>query len=155
MARQSAPCSSALGTTPVMTLLAPALAKEGFSTETAVFAVATIPIVSMPGRLGFGWFGDLLDKKKLLAACFALQALALLLLGATTSIPMLVVFIAVYGSASGGSGPLRTVLQVDYFGTRSMGTIQGVLQAFTFIDAIVAPLFVGIVVDATGSYRPA
>lgn len=144
-----------LGTTPIMTLLVPALLKEGFALETAVMAAAAIPIVSMPGRLCFGWWGDYWDKKKLLAACFTLQAIGLLVLATTTSNILLAIFVLVYGSASGGSGPLRTALQVDYFGTKAMGTIQGLLQGFTFIDALLAPIFVGLTVDMLGTYRPA
>ena len=144
-----------LGTTPIMTLLIPALLKEDFPIETAVLAAAAIPIVSIPGRLCFGWWGDYLNKRKLLAACAALQALALLVLAGTAATPLLIVFVVLYGSASGGSGPLRTALQADYFGTKAMGTIQGLLQGFTFVDALLAPVFVGLTVDLVGSYRPA
>jgi len=144
-----------LGTTPIMTLLIPALLKEDFPIETAVLAAAAIPIVSIPGRLSFGWWGDYLNKRKLLAACFVLQALGLLVLAGTTAIPALILFVLLYGTASGGSGPLRTALQADYFGTKAMGTIQGMLQGLTFVDALLAPVFVGITVDLLGSYRPA
>ena len=144
-----------LGTTPIITLLVPALLKEGIPLDTAVFAVAAIPIVSIPGRLTFGWWGDYFDKPKLLAACFVLQALGLLVLASSNSLPVLALFVLVYGSASGGSMPLRTALQADYFGTRSMGAIQGLLQASSVLDAIVAPVFVGITADRLGSYRPA
>jgi len=59
-----------LGTTPIMTLLIPGLLKEGFPIETAVLAAGAIPLVSIPGRLCFGWWGDYLNKQKLLAASF-------------------------------------------------------------------------------------
>ena len=36
-----------------------------------------------------------------------------------------------------------------------MGTIQGLTQLFSFFDNVVGPLFVGWVVDRTGSYRAA
>lgn len=36
-----------------------------------------------------------------------------------------------------------------------MGTIQGLLQGSTFVDALLAPVFVGMTVDLLGSYRPA
>ncbi len=144
-----------LGTTPIMTLLVPALLKEDFPIETAVLAAAAIPIVSIPGRLCFGWWGDYLNKQKLLVACFALQAVGLLVLAGTVSTPVLILFVLLYGTASGGSGPLRTALQADYFGTKAMGTIQGLLQGSTFVDAVLAPVFVGVTVDLLGSYRPA
>lgn len=144
-----------LGTTPIMALLVPALLKEDFPIETAVLAAAAIPLVSIPGRLSFGWWGDYLNKQKLLAACVALQALGLLVLAGTVSTPALIIFVLLYGTASGGSGPLRTALQADYFGTKAMGTIQGLLQGSTFVDALLAPVFVGMTVDLLGSYRPA
>ena len=144
-----------LGTTPIMTLLVPALQKEGFSQEVAVLAAGAIPLVSLPGRLLFGWWGDFIDKKKLLATCFTLQAMGMLLLSFVNSTPLLIAFVLLYGSATGGSNPLRTAIQVDYFGTRAMGSIQGMLQSSAIIDGMVAPVLVGFTVDLLGSYRPA
>ena len=61
----------------------------------------------------------------------------------------------IYGSASGGSNPLRVALQADYFGTRAMGSIQGMLQSSAIVDGLIAPVIVGITVDMLGTYRPA
>ena len=144
-----------LGTTPIMTLLVPALLREGFSLQVAVLAAGAIPLVSLPGRLFFGWWGDFIDKKKLLAACFTLQAAGLLLLSGVNSTPLLILFVLIYGSASGGSNPLRVALQADYFGTRAMGSIQGMLQSSAIVDGLIAPVIVGITVDMLGTYRPA
>ena len=144
-----------LGTTPVMTLLVPSLLRQNVATPTALILASSLPLLSLPWRLIVGWLGDYFDKRLLLGVCYLFSAVSLLCLANGSSLLWLILFAIAYSIGFGGPNPLRPALQADYFGTKAMGTIQGLTQLFTFFDNVVGPLFVGWIVDRTGSYRSA
>lgn len=144
---------SNLGTTPAIVLLVPALTNVGFSTETAALAAAAIPLVSLPGRVGLGWWGDYVDRRLLMAGCYALQAMGMALLALISSELSLVAFVLVFSTGFGGPIPLRPALQAEHFGMESMGSIQGLLQFIATLGGFLGPIAVGQMVDVTGSYR--
>lgn len=142
-----------LGSTPVMTLLVAGLLVDGIEPSMAFMTFASIPLVSIPGRLVFGWWGDKFDKRKVIAFSYTMQAIGLIILANATSPLLLAAFVLTYASSSGGTGTLTTSLQVDFFGTRAMGSVHGLLQGFAILDTMVAPIFVAFLADLLGSYR--
>ena len=57
-----------------------------------------------------------------------------------------------FGFLWGGSSTMVTVIIGDIFGTRSIGTIMGVLSGGWAIGAAVGPAIGGYIFDASGSY---
>ncbi len=144
-----------MASTPVVILLIPALTNTGIDASTAALASAAIPLFSLPARVMFGWWGDYADKRKLLASCFALQTVGMLILSGISTPLLLAPFVIIFSPGFGGPIPLRPALQADYFGLESMGTIQGLLQFIATIGGVLGPIFVGAMVDLTGTYRTA
>jgi sugar phosphate permease len=59
------------GTTAIVVHEIPALTKAGFSREFAALIVTLTVVLSLGGRLGFGWLADVRDKRLVLApSCF-------------------------------------------------------------------------------------
>lgn len=146
-----------LGTSAVMVHVAPYLESVGFSRTVASLAVTGVTLCSLIGRLGFGWLGDLVAKRHLIAASLALQAVGLFIFAfvRVDMVWLLVLFFLTYAPGYGGPIPLRPALQADYFGTKSLGTIMGLMSTISMVGGLLSPVFAGRVYDVTGSYHQA
>jgi MFS family permease len=116
-------------------------------------ALGGMVFISMIGRLGFGWFGDYVDKRYLFIATYLLQALGILILDNVTSMAMVWVFVVIYGIAYGGAIPLSFSIVGEYFGRKNYATIRGFMQFFLIPATLVGPIYAGLVFDLTGSYH--
>jgi len=116
--------------------------------------VATfLPILSIAGRLGFGWLSDKWTKKYLLAFTLGLQVIGLLAFTYAPSLWSLIAFIIAFGAGYGGSIALTPALTREYFGPNVFGSISGVTLAITGIVGQAGPVFAGWVFDTKGSYH--
>ncbi len=66
---------------------------------------------------------------------------------------LIVLFLLIYGSGYGGAMSLRPVLQADYFGTRSFGTIMGLMSSVSMLGGLASPVIAGWLFDVMGSYH--
>ena len=141
----------------------PALREYEISAWLAASAAGAVAIGDILGRAGIGFVGDRFDKKLLLAGSFLIQMLGVGALATINSdyfgiswglIP-LPVFVIGFGLGFGASIPLRLAILADYFGRRSYGSVVGIASSVSAIFGTIGPLFVGLMFDITGSYRPA
>lgn len=121
---------------------------------TAAFVVSCYSLVSIPGRIVFGWLGDIMDIRNLLVGVFFLQALGLLVLSLMPDLSWTPLYILILAPAYGGSIPLRMSIIGYFYGRKNYGTINGLLQFVDLPGTILGPIFVGWVFDSFGSYRP-
>jgi MFS family permease len=125
----------------------------GVSASVAAGVAATIGGTSMPGRVIMGFAGDRIGNKRAMAICFLILIIALLWLQATRESWMLYLFAAIYGFSHGGFFALISPLVAGLFGTRSQGTLLGiVIFSGTFCGSI-SPILTGRIFDTTGSYQ--
>ncbi len=124
-------------------------------TTTAALAVTGFTLFSLIGRAGFGFLGDSANKRYLLALSLALQTIGIFLLNLVQVDKMwlLVVFLFIFGTGWGAPIPLKPAIQADYFGTRSIGTIMGLLLLTATIGGLASPIIAGWIFDVTGSYH--
>ncbi len=141
------------GTTAIVVHQIPALTATGFSRESAALVVTFTTIISLAGRLGFGWLADLQDKRLVLAGAFLLQALGILIFATVDTWWQLIPFLLVYAPGYGGTIPVRPALQADYFGRRALGSIMGFTFFITSLGTVLGPVFVGWMYDIMESYR--
>jgi MFS family permease len=133
----------------------PALINAQISREVAGTIAASMVISSVVGRLGFGWLGDRLDKRYLLATALLLQVLGLIIFAYTRTVAHAIAFLILYGPGFGGVITLRLTIQGEYFGRKSFGAIQGVMQGIFMAGNILSPVFAGWIYDVHASYQPA
>jgi sugar phosphate permease len=145
---------TSLGTTAIIVHQIPFLTSSaGMSDGLAAASVTAMTMLSLVGRLGFGHLSDVMDKRKVLAASFALAGLSLLLF-ATVHEPWQVLYaIPVFALGFGGLIPVRPAFQAEYFGLRAFGAIQGLVFTISMLGSLVGPVFAGWVYDETESYR--
>jgi sugar phosphate permease len=144
-----------MGASAVSVHIVPYLESVGVSTTVAALSVTGMTACSLAGRLGFGIFGDYANKRRLIAMSIGLQAVGLVFFAFITrdNLWLLIVFLLAYGPGFGGPIPLWPGLQADFFGTKSFGTIMGLLTLVSVIGGLASPVVAGWIFDATGEYR--
>lgn len=124
----------------------------GIAEETAAFALGLMVLASIPGRIFFGWLGDIFPKRFVLATCYSLQALGIFILANAQSIGHVYLFLAVYGPAYGGAIPVYMAMRGEYFGRKAFATIGGITQLILTVPTVTGPIFAGYIYDTSGSY---
>lgn len=134
----------------------PFLEDMGISRQWAALVLGLMTLISVPGRLGFGWLGDIYDKRYMLAICMAFQALGLFVFANLTSSWAtwgIILYLLIFSPAYGGLRPLSGAIRAEYFGRLNFATIQGLSGFISMWANMGGPVFAGYVYDTTGSYR--
>ncbi|MBI2288450.1 MAG: MFS transporter [Chloroflexi bacterium] len=135
--------------------IVPYLESVGVPTAVAATAVTGLTLCSLIGRLGFGFLGDFKNKRHLIAIAIFLQTVGILIFSFINMDRawLIIVFLLIFGPGYGAPIPLRPALQADYFGTRSFGTIMGLMSLISMTGGLASPVVAGWIFDVTGSYR--
>jgi OFA family oxalate/formate antiporter-like MFS transporter len=119
----------------------------------ASLAQMAVPIVSLAGRLGFGWLADYVDKRKVLAVAYLFIAVGIVLMATVQSAWQVPLYLMIFAPGWGGSISVRPALQAEYFGLRAFGGIQGLMYFVGSVGSFTGPVFAGAIYDVTDSYR--
>jgi MFS family permease len=114
---------------------------------------AGIPLLSISGRFGFGWLGDIFEKKYIMAISFGLMALGMLALCYIKLSGMIYVFLLFFSNGFGGMTSLRGALLREYYGRYHFGKYLGIMMGFGACGGIIGPTAAGWVFDRVGSYH--
>ena len=139
----------------VALFLVPLLQERGMSLTTAASMVSIMALVGMPGRVGFGWLGDQFDKRKVLAFCFMMQSIGLILFTSLGGMLGLGFFLTLYAATYAGVNPLIPAIQGEYFGRQYFGTIRGLMTPISMLAVVSGPFIMTLIHDLSGSYEPA
>jgi OFA family oxalate/formate antiporter-like MFS transporter len=137
----------------VVTHIMPYLSSVGMSRTLSGAVTAALPLVSIAGRLGFGWLGDRFDKRLAWAMTFFLISSGVLVFSYIQSFWAMLLFILLFAPGIGGSMVLRGVMVQEYFGMASYGKLLGIVLGFGAIGGIIGPTLAGWVFDTLGSYH--
>jgi sugar phosphate permease len=146
-----------LVTVSVVTHIMPYLSSIGISRSTASLVTSAIPLISIPGRLLFGWWGDRIDRRHLSAAGFVITGIGLLLLCFIDrlGIWLLVPFIILFGFGFGGPVPIQPGMLLERYGRARLGTIIGLCTGIMMVGIMLGPPVAGWIYDTTGRYQNA
>jgi OFA family oxalate/formate antiporter-like MFS transporter len=116
-----------------------------------------MPLVTIAGRLSFGWFGDRFDKRRVTATGMALLGLSMLMFNYVhiAGTWLMITFIIFFGIGYGGQVPMSVALVREYFGRARLGTILGLTTGVAYVGSLVGPPLAGWIYDAYGSYQGA
>ncbi len=125
----------------------------GYSVAAASLVISLVTAFQFGGvALGL-WLGDRYKKRLIAAACMLAHAVGLLLLTYAVSLPMVIVFAALHGTAWGLRGPFMQAMRADYFGRSAIGMILGLSFMIIVVGQVGGPIVPGIFADITGDYR--
>jgi MFS family permease len=131
------------------------LVDRGWSTEAASGLLGISALIGAPARLGMGWLGDLLDKRRLVMGLLLSLALSVLMMGITAEPLIFTPFMVIYSLSYGGLAALKEPIRADYFGTRAFATIQGMSRSVQTVGTFLGPIVAGFLYDMTRSYTVA
>jgi len=142
--------------TSVVTHIMPYYSSIGIKRTSSSLIASAIPLVSIGGRLGFGWLGDRFRKRYMSSVAFAMLCLGMLSFsyigvgGTGLAISFMILFSIGYGGILAILWPLMR----ENFGRRYFGTISGLLMGAASLGGIVGTPLAGWVFDNRGSYQP-
>ena len=119
---------------------------------TAATVVSTYGAVSMGGRLVMGFLGDRLGHKRTMVICLIIAVVGMAWLQAADELWKLYLFAAVYGFSHGGFFTLISPLIAGLFGTRSQGSLLGIVILSGTVGGSIGMTLSGYIFDVTGSY---
>ena len=124
----------------------------GIDRVAAAGAVGLLCAFSIPGRLGFGKLGDIMDKRYVMMMAASLQVVAFAILLKTTNLTMLYIYSSLIGVGVGGLTPILPGLLADYFGRNHFAAIYGASGMVTTLGMMIGPVYGGWIFDTTESY---
>jgi MFS family permease len=141
----------------VLTHVMPYLSSIGISRETSGWVAMALQLMTIAGRLSFGWFGDRFDKRRVTAIGMALLGLSMIMFNYVhaTGIWLMITFIIVFGIGYGGPVPMTAALIREYFGRVRLGTILGLSSGVLYFGSLIGPPLAGWIYDTYGSYQVA
>jgi len=139
----------------VVTHVMPYLSSIGITRVMSSLVASAIPLFSISGRLGFGWAGDRLDKKRVTAGTLVPICLSMLCFeyASTLGAWLLVPFVILFGVGYGGISTMGAPLLREYFGRSRFGTILGLTMGIVQLGSVIGAPLAGWVFDNWGSYQ--
>jgi OFA family oxalate/formate antiporter-like MFS transporter len=139
----------------IITHVMPYLSSISISRATSSLVATAIPLMSIIGRLSFGWFGDKFSKRSVAATSFVMMSCGLSCFAyvSNTGLWLLVPFLVLLGIGYGGTNAILPALGREYFGRTNFGSIYGLMEGIGTIGAIIGPTLAGWAYDSLGSYQ--
>jgi MFS family permease len=137
----------------VITHVMPYLSSVGMPRSTAGLVAGSIPLFSIIGRFGFGWLGDIFDKRYIMSMVLFLISVGTLAFSYVQIRLVIFPFLFLFPLGYGGSMVLRGSILREYFGRDSFGKILGILMGSAAIGSIIGPTLAGWIFDTLGSYH--
>lgn len=125
----------------------------GISQLVAATFISTIGLVSIAGRVLIGIGSDKFGSNNALVFCCALLSISLIWLLFTRTLWGFYLFAIVFGFAYGGEIPLIPMFIGQFFGTRSMAALIGLLLFVSNIGGALGPWVGGKIFDMTMNYQ--
>jgi len=136
----------------VLVHLAPMLSDRGLKAEDAAFIVSILGGSAVAGRLLLGWLLDYLKGAGVAMGALIIAGSGIFLLGHARSFHAAALASLAAGLGMGCEYDLIPYMLKRYFGMRSFSTLYGLSYTMYAIAGGTAPLLLGYVYDATGSY---
>lgn len=139
--------------TTVIIHIMPYLSSIGIPRTNAAYVATAIPLFSLIGRFGFGWLGDIYDKRHILAGTYCLMGAGMLAFAYIHVGWMIFPFLLFFPPAYGGGVTLRGAILSEHFGTASLGRTLGIVMGISAIGGILGPALGGWTFDKLGDYH--
>jgi cyanate permease len=131
------------------------LVDRGWSTAAASSLLGLSAFIGAPARIGSGWLGDLLDKRRLVMGLLVALGASVFLMGWSAEPFIFTSCMIVYSLSYGGLAAIQEPIRADYFGTKAFATIQGMSRSVQTLGTFMGPIIAGFLYDLTKSYTVA
>lgn len=138
-----------------MVHLVPLLTDRGFSAQTAALIVLVAGVTAVIGRIGVGYLLDRFFAPFVAMIFFGAFALGMFILYSGTTGGLVFVAVFLVGLGLGAELDFIPFAISRYFGLHAFGKIYSHTFSVFNLGGVIGPLMMGMVFDATGSYRQA
>lgn len=127
----------------------------GVSAVVAASMVGVASIGNAVGRVFWAWVSDLITRRATLFVMFVLQVLLFWFLPDVTMIYLMTIVTFIVLMCYGGGFGTMPAFAADYFGSKNVGPIYGLMLTAWGTASAVGPLLIAYMRQTTGSYRGA
>jgi OFA family oxalate/formate antiporter-like MFS transporter len=129
-------------------------ARRGIGTSSMVAAgvLSLIGVGSIFGRIAVGAASDRIGTKRVWLFSLVCQVVTMFWLTEAKNVWMLYVFAPLFGFSYGGLVPLIPAIDAEFFGTKNLGAIIGLIGIGATIGGALGPFLGAYMFDLTGSY---
>jgi OFA family oxalate/formate antiporter-like MFS transporter len=122
---------------------------------TAAGLVGIISIANGAGRFLWAWLSDAIGRKRVFLTMFLVQAVAFFFLAHVQTFGMLACLAFIVLLCYGGGFGTMPAFAADFFGSREVGSIYGLMLTAWGFGALFGPTIIAQVREATGHYSAA
>jgi MFS family permease len=137
----------------VMIHLIPYLLDKGFSKDIAASAMTIFALCCALVKIPWGLISERVSVRICIIISYTGCAFGILVLLTSQSVPLVFIYVIIYGASMGADLVLRDLIWADYFGRTFIGTIRGVIMPAYMIALAGGPLFAAWLYDLTGNYQ--
>ena len=122
----------------------------------AVVAASMVGLVSIGNALGrvfWAWVSDLITRRATFFVMFVVQVLLFWFLPSVTAVSLMTMVAFVVLMCYGGGFGTMPAFAADYFGSKNVGPIYGLMLTAWGCASAVGPLLIACMRQTTGSYR--
>lgn len=127
----------------------------GRSAAVAAGLVGIISIANGAGRFLWAWFSDLIGRRWVFLAMFAIQAILFFFMPRIQSFPSFTVVCFVILLCYGGGFGTMPAFAADYFGAENVGSIYGLMLTAWGFAGLFGPMLIASIRQSTGRYSHA
>lgn len=124
----------------------------GVGIAAGALLVSLISIGNAAGRFLWAWLSDAIGRKWVFVTMFVVQVVLFLLLPIIGVYFLFALIAVIIVSCYGGGFGTMPAFAADYFGSRDVGTIYGLMLTAWGVGGVVGPLLISIIIDTTDSY---
>jgi len=124
----------------------------GISPIVAAGATGLLVGISILGRLAGGFLGDRFELRYVAAFACAFQVIALLIFTNTRALPLIYIYVVIFGIAYGTLLSIFPAIIGSYYGRKNFSAIFGIGTGVITLVGATGPAFAGFAFDASGSY---
>jgi OFA family oxalate/formate antiporter-like MFS transporter len=127
----------------------------GVSAVVAASMVGLASIGNAFGRVFWAWVSDLLTRRITFVVMFVLQVLLFWFLPSISGVALMTILSFVVLMCYGGGFGTMPAFAADYFGSKNVGPIYGLMLTAWGVASAVGPLLIAYMRQTNGSYRGA
>jgi OFA family oxalate/formate antiporter-like MFS transporter len=127
----------------------------GVSAATAAGMVGIISIANGLGRFLWAWFSDLIGRRWVFLAMFLIQAVIFYVMPRVTTFSMFTTLAFIILLCYGGGFGTMPAFAADYFGTKDVGSIYGLMLTAWGFAGVLGPILIATIRQRTGAYSDA